>query len=393
MTEDEKVKGRRHRDSGRIGLHLGRPARTAHINWRGVCIGQPGGKGGSLDYIAREGDYSDRDDLQHLAGDPDELREAMAAIEATARIRRGPSAERLAIAGVFELPVESSPAQRKALAEARVAYWRQRGHVAVVAVHDEPGNPHIHELVSARPVQRDTTGHMVVDRSVRIMVGKAAVQAERMVVADLVNNQTRPRVRFWGGRDQKMDRPGIVGRKPERRTPRAVRHGQRPDEPHQIQLARERHQEARRRAQWTKRQNRHLKCQKALQRAEKAGVLVHVTTPKVSDRTRRFLVSEAYLGEVRVESFKAGRQRGHEERPPPPPLPELTEKQAAWVTDTHQKLGLELAADWHATAEGRAAAFGVARGAGRLTELIQQSAAKTPVPPVPSRPSRGRGRE
>lgn len=390
MDDDELVKGRRHPESYRIGWHLGGPSRTAHINWRGICIGQPGGKGGSLDYIAREGDYSDRDDLQHLAGDPDELREAMAAIEATARIRRGPSAERVAVAGVFELPADSSPAQRKALAEARVAYWRERGHVAVVAVHDEPGNPHVHELVSARPARRGDAGHVVVDRSARIMVGKAALRTERKAVADLVNSRTRPDVRFWGGRDRDMEKPGIVGRRPERRVPRAVRHGQRLDEPEQIPLAHMNHTGARERAKQARQAKMAQKRQKALQRAEKAGVPVHVTKAR-TDPSPRLIVSTGRLEEMRREDQKTGLEIA-QRRLMPAPLPPLTDKQAGWVADTHKRLGMELPADWHMSAEGRAAAFAVVR----TVETIRKAGQKpkdSPSPPVSPSPRKPPGRE
>lgn len=394
MTEDEKVKGRRHRDSGRIGLHLGRPTRTAHINFRSIQVGQSGGRGGSIDYITREGDYSDRDDLVHVAGDPDNLREAIAAVDQAAIWRRGRTAERVAIATVMELPADVGLAAHIRAAEAIQRYWQDQGHDAIVAVHHEPGNPHMHVLATARPTFRRSDGWEVDRRAPAPLRGKAAVREARRAMTDIVNETCGSRVRFWGGRDRDMDRPGIVGRKPERRPPQAVRHGRRPDEPHQIQQARERHQEARRQAQEAKLANSGRKRQKALRRAEKAGVPVELG--KVYGRTdygERLIVSRTRLDQVEREGRRKGAEAERLKRSPPAPLPELTEKQAAWVTDTHQKLGLELAADWHATAEGRAAAFGVARGAGRLSELIQQSAAKTPGPPAPNRPNRGRGRE
>ena len=187
--------------SPRLGVLDGRPAMPFHCHIGSVRVGAGGSGGTTIDYLAREGDYADRDDLEYLSGDPDAVHEAAMSIEDTARIRRGPRAERILVTQVFELPALSTPAARKAIADAIVERWNGRQFEAVAAVHvpepkpDGRTNPHIHLAIPARPrieawEWSPYDGGRLIwkrDRSVRLMVGKAAVQAERQAIADLIN--------------------------------------------------------------------------------------------------------------------------------------------------------------------------------------------------------------
>ena len=209
--------------SGRVGWHLGRPARTFTCLMGSIKGG--GRFDATIDYIEREGDYSGRDDLEHVAGDAERLREAARAIDAGARLRRGRTAERVLIKIVHELPAGTTALHRRDTAEREVAYWRGRGHEAIAAVHAAGKvQPHIHVLVSARPVT-EADGWKV-DRKARVMVGKAAVRAERAAVANFVNevldDHQMDTPRFFAGRDAQMDRPGLVDRQPKRRVPQRV---------------------------------------------------------------------------------------------------------------------------------------------------------------------------
>lgn len=231
--------------SGRIGAHAGGAARTFYYHQRSVKVDAPKGKGGSVDYITREGDYGDRDDLVAVIGDPAELREALKAIEDSARVRRGRTAERVAIAEVMELPAGADPERWPAAAAALVDRWRQRGHLAIAAIHaPEDGQPHIHVLATSRPVTRTPEGWMV-NRTARLFTSKSELREERQLVAGLINEACGQEVKFFGGRDREMDRPGIVGREPKRRVPSAVLHGKVDPDPDARRRAREKYQAAR----------------------------------------------------------------------------------------------------------------------------------------------------
>lgn len=235
--------------SGRVGRHNGRPARTFHVAFRGVQAGAGagtgGGRGASIDYIAREGDYADRQDLEHLAGDAGELEEAIAAVDAGCRIRNGRTAERVAIATVFELPADTSAEQRRRVAEEVVRTWRDRGHLAVAAIHaTDQVQPHVHVLATARPVHRSPSGWEVDRSPARVPLrGKAAVRTARAEIAAIVNAACRPAVEFYPGRDADLDQPGIVGRKPKRRVPERRWHceGQRERDPVHVAVSRAGH--------------------------------------------------------------------------------------------------------------------------------------------------------
>lgn len=344
--------------SGRIGRHHGQAARTFHAAWRGVQIGTSAGKGGSIDYIAREGDYADRQDLEHLAGDPAELRQVMEEIERTARCKRGRTAERIAVAGVIELPADSTPDARREFAELRVRYWRNKGLVAVVAIHDEPGNPHLHELVAARPVRHGADGTVTVDRSKRLLTDKAELRSERRAVAEAINHFLRPKVRFWGGRDREMEQPGLT-RPPKRRVParRWHRDGQQDQDPAMVAARRAQHEAARKQAaqdrEMRNAERRAKQLAKVEQAAAAAGIPVELATRRRGrDGSERVLISRTRLaereGEIRRTAVTAPRP--------------LTDNQIRAVIEIHARLGVELDPRWQETAEGQSEAFGFIRG-------------------------------
>ena len=195
---------------GRVGTAGGRAVRSFHINFGSVKASAPAARGWSqaIDYAARQGKYAkdgeDREegpDVLHVAGSPDALREACKTIDAGVRQRRGKTAERILVKETVELPsdVEDEPAAWKASAEAIVADWRKRGHEAVAAVHlhgEERDHPHLHVLVAARPVNADGG----VDRSRRLLVGKAAVKDERANAAERINEACEPKIHFHPGK-------------------------------------------------------------------------------------------------------------------------------------------------------------------------------------------------
>ncbi|MBF0305454.1 MAG: hypothetical protein HQL41_07385 [Alphaproteobacteria bacterium] len=170
-----------------------------------------------MDYLAREGNYAERDDLEHLAGDVAKFNEMAALVDSARRIRNGRTAEAVAKTLVRELPADSTPEQRRAVAEAEVRHWRNLGYEAVAAVHaDAKTQPHIHIAVTARHVLSG-----VVDRSAGsvVLMHRRDVMADRQRFAQSINDACKPAVEFFGGRDALLDQPGIEGRRPRRRIP------------------------------------------------------------------------------------------------------------------------------------------------------------------------------
>ncbi|MTI08331.1 hypothetical protein [Curvivirga aplysinae] len=201
--------------SGRIGLG---GWRTFHCDFSSVKV-----SGGvkAIDYLARAGDFENKDeDLEHLSGDADKLKEAIKEIDNSARIRKGTQAERILIKQTFELPAKSNHQQKKNTADAIVKYWQEKNHLAIAAVH---GNgkvqPHIHVAVTSRPVKNHNNS-FIVDRSPdkRPLVGKQAVRNERKVIAKIINENCKSK--FHPGR---LSDTGIH-RKAKRRIPQRAFH-------------------------------------------------------------------------------------------------------------------------------------------------------------------------
>ena len=194
-------------ESGRAGHDGIGPARTFHCNIGSVKVGESARA--SLDYIRRKGEHKgDAVDVESEAGYPQAVLDDAGLIEASARIKRGANAERQLVTEVYELPADSTPENRKKVAEAVVADWRGRGHKSVAVVHmhgDRTPQPHLHVAVASRPV--DGAGN--VDRSRRLLTGRDQIRAERAHVAEIVNRICEPEVRFHPGRliDTGIERP------------------------------------------------------------------------------------------------------------------------------------------------------------------------------------------
>ena len=156
----------------------------------------------ALDYALRQGENEGGVlDVESVAGGKQRVLEAAAKIEESARVRTGPTAERILVKETFELPADSTLGQRAACARAFVDDWAGRGHEAVAAVHvhgEELPQPHLHVLATARPLNPDGTVNR--ESSLRPFASKASVRNERANVAALVNEHCAPEVRFHPGK-------------------------------------------------------------------------------------------------------------------------------------------------------------------------------------------------
>ena len=342
-------------DSARLGTYLEEPARTFHCAFGAVKIGAAEGPRGALDYVLRQGDEKARaDELEYVAGDGDAVLRAGEVIEGAARVRRGPTAERILAKQTVELPAAASAAQRRAAADAIVADWAKRGHAAVAAVH---GNglvqPHLHVLAAARPVS--DAGE--VDRARGLWIGKQAVRDERRRVAELINTACRQEVKFHPGRliDTGITRPA------KKRIPQAAwQRGQRERDPLEVERVRE---EARRvdlnvplddkevvaivrqvSGVRYDREKRHFWISRDHGNAEELVRLVGVAeTPSPSRPSRRELeqserraASRLAETEAELAAAVAGRERAQAE------LRALSESQRAFLSDVHEEAVREL---------------------------------------------------
>ena len=207
-------------ENRRLGRALGddgeaRIVRSFHFRVRSVKCGGRGTARTRIAYVRREGKHAKSSgDVESAAGHKDALIDAADRVEATSRIKRGPTAERILQSFVLELPAESTPEERAATAEAVVEHWRTRygadrpGHEAIAVVHmhgDESPQPHLHVEVAARPILADGT----VDRSVRLWTDPSpseAVKAERAAMAGIVNTWCTTEAAFHGGTFKEIGR-------------------------------------------------------------------------------------------------------------------------------------------------------------------------------------------
>lgn len=183
--EQEEVKLAKALFSGRVGPN---GTRTFHCHFSSRKVN--GAIHSAVDYLARENDFErKKEDFEFLSGDIKQLKKACNEIHKTARVRRGRTAERVLIMTVVELPAEMNEMQRRKTAEELVHFWKERGHVAVAAIH---GNgivqPHIHLAATARPILV-LNGCAFVDRdTIPPLRDRMAVRAERKAVAEIVND-------------------------------------------------------------------------------------------------------------------------------------------------------------------------------------------------------------
>ena len=205
---------------------LAKIVRTFHARFGSVKMGAGQTPRQRIAYVRREGQHADdAGDVEATAGDKEKVIDAADRLEAGARIKRGPTADRLLATQVIELPAESTPEQRAKCAQAFVDDWRERGHQAIATVHvhgEERKQPHLHVEIAARPVGTDGE----VDRAVRLWRGKPTIYAERQKVADLVNEHCEPDPPYHPGGFRDIGREGDT---PKKRIParpfRAARAG------------------------------------------------------------------------------------------------------------------------------------------------------------------------
>jgi len=182
--EQEEVKLAKALFSGRVGPN---GTRTFHCHFSSRKVN--GAIHSAVDYLARENDFErKKEDFEFLSGDIKQLKKACNEIHKTARVRRGRTAERVLIMTVVELPAEMNEIQRRKAAEELVHFWKERGHVAVAAIH---GNgivqPHIHLAATARPISV-LNGCAFVDRdAIPPLRDRMAVRSERKAVAEIIN--------------------------------------------------------------------------------------------------------------------------------------------------------------------------------------------------------------
>lgn len=317
--------------SGRIGRD---GQRTFHCHFGSTRVVDRAASGGAIDYLARLGDFApsglDRQDLEHLAGDVDQLRQAAEAVAATALVRRGRTAERVLIKQTFELPAIATAEQRQAVAEAIVADWKARGHEALAAVH---GNgqvqPHVHVAVTARPVLRTFEG-WAVDRDPACVPlrSKAATRAERARVAELINAQIAE-ARFHPGR---LIDTGIE-REPEKRLSKREWHreGLRERSPEDLAAWRQK-----KRAEAMERRLARevaLSARKHRQEARlapvKAKIREEIEADLIVTRPPLYIEAEDLIEQARKEGIEEGRKAARPQEEDLPP----TVKQLRYLSD------------------------------------------------------------
>ena len=203
--------------SGRIGKNdRGDLARTFHVDFSSLKIGDDVTPRAALNYAMREGKSSAAaDDAVYVAGTERPVLEAAELIRQSARVRRGPNAERLLIREILELPSDTTRERWNEAAEAIVADWAKRGYPAVAVVHlhgEELAHPHLHVLASARRIFEDERGRPTVDRTRTLWSTRTELREERHNVARLINEACEPLVELNGGRlkDTGIDRPALT---------------------------------------------------------------------------------------------------------------------------------------------------------------------------------------
>ena len=404
--------------SRRVGSFRGRPARTFHCAFGSVRYGA-GKPGEAIDYAARiDMTVKKTAELEHVAGDVDRLRQAADSVAGAVKRKKGAQSERVVVKQTFELPPDASAEQRAEAAEAIVADWESRGHVAIAAIHGNGKTlPHVHVVATARPVDADGT----VDRSVRLWTSRAEVRAERARVAAIVNAICRPAVEFHPGRleDTGIEReakgriPLAVWHAMEARDMAAIaklglagdrameelirRRSERKQDPEEVARAREKHEE-RRAAEKEKREKIRRRSPPAgtvllLDPGEHAAIVrqisgviedpdgrltIHSDHPNAGALAERVEVTgrarprrAELVASAETASTRASRAEA------------LSERQARFIADVHRELGLPVPD--LATEEGRAEAFARVRAARPRRGSTATAAPKPPPALTPER--------
>lgn len=325
FVDDAKVRLGRMVDDGFDRLISGRwgssGLRTFHINF-GSTKG-PGSSAPAIDYAVGEGEYENRDDLEFVNEENELVRKVSKKIEETARIKNGPTAERSLLKMVTELPADFLPEQRAKSLEAMIEYWHQKGHPTGGAVHyPSGGQPHIHLVISARPILLNDDGSFEINRSAerRPLVGKAVVQAERKVVADIINKVHGSEIFHHG----KLSDTGIQRQPKKRVSIRAYKAGQLERDPDVVTEQHHEYERGREEAKIKREENSRLKKIKDLRKSEQLKIEGFTVLSKAEERRRE------YYQKKKIELAKRAAVRLVDDEP-------ATAKQIAYMTDLAQK--------------------------------------------------------
>lgn len=298
------VPGRRGRGGRVFALHVGSVTKVA-----------PSGQGGSPDYIARIGQFDQKDaDLETLVGrNPAEMKKIVDAVHDETGRKNG----RVAIPVMSELPFELAGPAKRRIALALVDWFERRGYPAMAAVH---GNgkvqPHVHVIATARPVRIEDERITVAAEGRRgaptsfdrLFKDRAAVRGFRHQVAEIINAELKHmggEADWHGGNFRDVG----IARQPKKRVPQAAWHqrGQREIDPDQVAAAHER--AARKRAEIDKK-----KAEKAARRRESTRRRAQAEA-EARDAQAELRGARAALEEARAHerALRAALESGHTE--------------------------------------------------------------------------------
>ncbi len=381
--------------SGRIGEHSGHLTRTCHLKIGTVRADSKAKRGRSskkdalsaIDYATREGEYKppkDVDtDLLCVSGDTKKMREIVKDIAKNVVRKVGPQAESIVKTLTYELPeiplnateedIKRHLEKIRSACDAIVKRLADQGYYALAAAHNHDGNIHVHVIAGARRYidgKIDRTGaKTVLDGNGKVLSReygsmlwqyKDQVIAERHAVANLINQIFDGPVRFFGGKDREMDRPGLAmldengqplfdqnGRMIMRRPPKF----RIPEAEYRVHGERENADELR--------SNRHSEWQKKREegrenanrrRAEKAE----------RDRLRLERLAQKTLEAENREAKKRGRKPGSSSPPPADrPWEPATAAQRAMVAKALVNNHFSIREDWAEIVDGGKMAAGI----------------------------------
>lgn len=157
MLDDEEFRRRRgySQEPQKLNLKSGRigpKGRTFHLKVGSATKAQPIGKGASVDYIARQGDYSKkRADFESSAGrDPEQMKSILDAVHETTNRKNG----RVAIPITIEMPNDLTADARNEIAQKFCEYFEAQNHPAIAVIHGNgKEQPHMHLLTTSRPTR------------------------------------------------------------------------------------------------------------------------------------------------------------------------------------------------------------------------------------------------
>lgn len=154
-------------------------------------------------YVSRTSHHSGKDDLVAVGGIPGN--ELLAAAKALAECSFRSNAN-LLYEVIYELPLDAPVEGWLRTAEILLEDFAAKGCPGLFAVHN-PGNPHVHLLVTARPCRKSSIGNWIGEAQgrpgsagFRMFNGRQTVFAFRRRVAAVINQTCQPAVLFHPGR-------------------------------------------------------------------------------------------------------------------------------------------------------------------------------------------------